>query len=257
MNNKPRVDRESHITVSRKWIVRALAVASIAGGSVLMAQWPVQQFTVGGTATLSPPPSTSVTYDLDYTGAAVTRTWDSGKTTHLSGFSWALCPANYGGERLIVKFVGHRERSGNADNFIARLSAVCRRYGPDQAWVPYGVADHPPDDDTKLLYSREYKSGAMATEVEVGGNGDNVPVGVRLRVNRNEYVKDIELLYRISTTSGLGSTLQDTGYMTGLSGDVEELQCPANYAMTGVRVKHSTDSGKLRVFQIECHRLVH
>jgi hypothetical protein len=45
--------------------------------------------------------------------------------------------------------------------------------------------------------------------------------------------------------------------MMGLSGTDENLECPANYAMSGVRVKHSTDSGKIRIFQIECHRLVH
>jgi hypothetical protein len=242
---------------SKKWLAGAAAAMIVAGGSALMAQLPVKQFAESWAATTSSSSAAAVTYDLDYTGSAVTRTWDSGKTKNLSSYSYALCPANYGGERLIVKFVGHREPSSNADNFIARLSAICRRYGADQGWVPYGVADNPPDDDTKLLYSGSYKSGAMATEVEVGGNGDNVPVGVRLQVNRNEYVKDIRLLYRISTPSGLGSSLQQTVAMTGLSGDQEDLQCPANYAMSGVRVKYSTDSGKLRVFQIECHRLVH
>jgi hypothetical protein len=201
--------------------------------------------------------SSTATYDLDYTGDAVTRMWDSGKTKNLSSFSYALCPANYGGERLVVKFVGHREPSANLDNFIARLSAVCRRYGADQGALPYAVADNPPDDDTKLLSSADYKSGAQSTEVEVGGNGDRVPVGVRLQVNTNEYVKDIQLLYRVATTTGLGSARQETKTMTGLSGHDEVRECPTDYAMSGVRVKYSTDSGKIRVFQIECHRLVH
>jgi len=227
------------MTLSRKWITGAIAFATIAGSSVLAAQ-----------------SSTAVTYDLDTTTVATTRTWDSGKTTNLSPFSSVHCPADYGGERLVVKFVGHREPSSNADNFIARLSAICRRYAADDGAFPYGVADVPPDDDTKLLYSGSYKSGAMATEVEVGGNGDRIPVGVRLQVNRNEYVKDIQILYRLAYPDGLFSP-QVTGTMTGLSGDDEELQCPTNFAMTGVRVRYSTDSGKARVFQIECHRLVH
>jgi hypothetical protein len=200
--------------------------------------------------------SSTATYQLDYTADAVTRQWDSGKTKNLSSFQYALCPANYGGERLIVKFVAHREPSANLDNFIARLSAVCRRYGADQGWVPYGVADNPPDDDTKLLSTADYKSGAMSTEVEVGGNGDRVPVGVRLQVNQNEYVKDIQILYRVATATGLGSARQETKTMTGLSGHDEVRECPADYAMSGVRVKYSTDSGKIRLFQIECHPLV-
>jgi hypothetical protein len=196
----------------------------------------------------------NVTYDLDYLAAPITRTWDSGKTTHLSGYNSALCPANFGGERLIVKFVSHRE-SNSLDNYPARLSAVCRRYGADQGGISYAVADLPPDDDTLLLYSVNYLSGAMATEVSPSGNGERVPVGIRLQVNPNEYVKDIQIHYRSSYTFGLGTRFT-TPVMTGLTGTDEDLECPTDYAMTGVRVKHSTDSGKLRVFQIECHRLV-
>jgi hypothetical protein len=196
----------------------------------------------------------NATYDLDHLAPPITRTWDSGNTTSLSGYTFALCPANFGDERLIAKFVSHRELN-SLDNYPARLTAYCRRFEPDVGAIPYSAA-FPTDDRTVLLYSVDYLPGAMSTVVDPGGNGDRIPVGVRLQVNPNEYVKDIQIMYRIATDNGLGAALQFTGPMTGLSGTDEDLECPADYAMSGVKVKHSTNTGKLRVFRIECHPLV-
>ena len=54
MSNKPRADKGPHITLSRKWIAWAVAVASMCASSMLMAQWPDQHFTVDGAGNISP-----------------------------------------------------------------------------------------------------------------------------------------------------------------------------------------------------------
>src|SRR5262249_55952852 len=141
-----------------------------------------------------------VTYDLVETGDAFTHSWNSGQDKQLSGYKSIKC----GDERLLVAFAGFREPSLNLDNFVTELSAVCRRYGPNQGQVPYGVTDSPPKDNTIQLFSAKHRdSPSLKTEVEVGRNGDSVPTGVHLEVNANEYVKDISFIYRRSETTGL------------------------------------------------------
>ena len=202
-----------------------------------------------------------ITYDLVETGSATTRSWNSGQDKHLSDYVTIKCPEQFGDERLLVAFMGFREPSLNADNFITELSATCRRYGPNQGWVPYGVADLPPVDNTKRLFSAKHRTPSVKTAVPVGGNGNFVPIGVHLEVNTNEYVKDISIIYQVSYPTGPGGSEQDTAGMTGLSANgsekAKDLKCPADFALTGTNVKYSTDSGKIRVFQIECRQLVH
>jgi DNA-binding beta-propeller fold protein YncE len=202
-----------------------------------------------------------ISFDLVETGSATTRTWNSGKDKHLSDYKTITCPEEFGNERLLVAFKGFREPSLNADNFITELSATCRRFGPDQGWVPYGVADLPPVDNTKRLFASKHRDDSVKTEVPIGGNGNFVPNGVHLEVNSNEYVKDINIIYQVSYPTGLGGSVQHTVGMSGLSGNGSErsvdLKCPADFALTGTKVKFSTDDGKIRVFQIECRRLVY
>jgi DNA-binding beta-propeller fold protein YncE len=201
-----------------------------------------------------------ITYDLVETGPATTRIWNSGKDKNLSGFKSVNCE-EFGDERLMVAFKGFREPSLNLDNFVTELSATCRRFGPNQGWVPYGVADLPPKDNTKQLFTAKHRDGGVKTEVQVGGNGNFIPNGVHLEVNTNEYVKDFKIIYQVSFPTGLGGSVQYTGGMTGLSGNGKEesvdLNCPTDFALTGTNVKYSTDNGKIRVFQIECRQLVH
>jgi len=207
-----------------------------------------------------PTVTAGVTYDLVETGNAITRTWDSGKTNNLSNFVSIKCPENYGNERLLVAFKGFREPSANLDNFVTQLRGVCRRYGPDQGGLPYAVADNPPMDNSKLLFTADHRSPRTETEVLVGGNGDRVPMGVNLKVNTNEYVKDIKIIYKVSYNSGLGGSEQTTTALTGLKGSGSnksvDLRCPTDYALTGTSVKYSTNNGKIRVFKIDCRRLV-
>ena len=208
-----------------------------------------------------PTVAAGITFDLVETGSATTRTWNSGKDKHLSDYRTIECPEEFGNERLLVAFKGFREPSLNADNFITELSATCRRFGPDQGWVPYGVADLPPVDNTKRLFTSKHRDESVKTEVPVGGNGNFVPNGVHLEVNINEHVKDINIIYQVSYPTGLGGSVQHTADMTGLSGNGSEtsvdLKCPADFALTGTNVKFSTDDGKIRVFQIECRQLVY
>jgi len=203
------------------------------------------------------PSALTVSYDLDETGGTSTATWNSGDTTQLSGFAGVNCPDNVGSERLVVKLTASREPSSNLDNFIARLTATCRKYVADDP-LPYGVA-FPTTDDTLVVYTEPHNTPGASTEVVIGGNGVNVPTGVRLKVNELDgYVKDVKLLYRVAASTGLTSAVQETAYITGLSGtERPRMECPTDYALTGIKVNHSLNSGKIRNFRIECNRLVH
>jgi DNA-binding beta-propeller fold protein YncE len=195
-----------------------------------------------------------VTYDLLETGAVFTHSWSSGQDKQLSGYKSIKC----GDERLLVAFAGFREPSLNLDNFVTELSGVCRRYGSNQGRIPYGVADLPPKDNSIRIFSAKHRdSPSLKTEVEVGGNGNSVPTGVHLEVNANDYVKDINFIYRRSETTGLAKAEANTRPMAGLSGKGVDLRCLEDFALTGADVKYSMDNGKIRVFEIKCRQLVH
>lgn len=197
----------------------------------------------------------TVTYDLDDSGAPVTKTWLSGNTNSLSGFQGVSCADQAGNERLLVKLQGFREPSLNQDAFVARLRATCRNYEANNP-LPYAVG-FPVVDETDLVFTSDHRSDSGTSEVVIGGNGDNVPVGVRLKVNEADgYVKDFDVMYMVATSGGLIS-LQNTAYAMGLSGTEKTLTCPSTtQALTGVKVNFSTNSGKIRQFRIECNKLV-
>jgi DNA-binding beta-propeller fold protein YncE len=191
-----------------------------------------------------------VTYDLVDPAFFTPPVWNSGKDKHLSDYKSVKC----GDDRLLVAFTGFREPKSNLDNFVTQLGATCRRYGPNQGSLPYGIADSPPNDDSKTLFTSDHRDGPLKTLV-----GDFVPTGVHLEVNTNEYVKDIRIIYRHAQSTGLEAEAR-TAAMADLPGNgsekTKDLRCPDDFALTGADVKYSTD-GKIRIFQIECRQLVH
>jgi hypothetical protein len=198
----------------------------------------------------------TVTYNLDDNTPTNNQTYDSGNNSQLSGWEGVLCSAQAGSERLLVELQGVREPSSNADNFIARMRATCREYETDPA-LHYNVAS-PSNDETDTVFSEDHRlTDDGATEVEIGGNGVNVPVGIRARFNDTDnYMKDVRLLYRVSGPNGLGS-LQLAPYAMGLTGGEHTMQCPTDYALTGVEVRYSTNNGKVRAIRAKCSLLVH
>lgn len=197
----------------------------------------------------------TVTYDLDDTTPTTNAPYVSGNTNSLSAWQGVLCSDQPGTERLLVKLQGFREPSGNADNFVARLRATCRNYAANDP-LPYNVG-FPTIDDTDLVFTSDHRADNGVAEVVIGGNGDYVPVGIRTKFNNTDnYMKDFQMLYRVSYSTGLG-TLQDTAYAMGLTGGEHTLLCPTDYALTGVEVRYSTNKGKVRAIRAKCSLLVH
>jgi hypothetical protein len=200
--------------------------------------------------------ASTVTYDLDDGTPTVSRTYDTGDTESLSAWQGVLCSAQAGTERLLVKLQGFRERSGNADNFVARMRATCRNYAANDP-LPYNV-DFPTSDETDLVFTSNYRSDSGASEVTIGGNGDKVPVGIRVKFNdADNYLKDFQMLYRVAGNTGLGSALQSASYAMDLTGTEHTLECPEDYGLTGVEVRYSTNKGKVRAIRAKCSLLVH
>ncbi|HEX7838146.1 MAG TPA: hypothetical protein VF469_11815 [Kofleriaceae bacterium] len=201
--------------------------------------------------------ASTVTYDLNDGAPTDNEPWDSGVTKSLSAWQGVLCSDQIGSERLLVKLEGFREPSLNADNFVARLRATCRNYAANDP-LPYSVG-FPVVDETDLVFTSDHRDTDSGTaEVVIGGNGDDVPTGIRVKFNDFDgYLKDFQMLYGVAFTTGLESPPQHTSYAMGLSGTEHTLQCPTDFALTGVEVRYSTNTGKVRVIRGKCSLLVH
>lgn len=199
----------------------------------------------------------TVTYNLDDGTPTSNVPWVSGKTQSLSGWVGVDCANQIGSERLLVKLKGWREPSLNADNFIARLTATCRNYEADNA-LHYNVG-FPVVDETDTVFTSDHRdTDTGSAEVVIGGNGNDVPVGIRIKANDADgYVKDFQLLYRVPFVDGLETgAAQSTSYAMGLGGTEHRLECPTDEALTGVQVRYSTNTGKVREIRARCNQLV-
>jgi hypothetical protein len=201
--------------------------------------------------------ASTVTYDLDDGAPTDNEPWDSGVATQLSPWKGVLCSDQIGSERLLVKLQGFREPSLNLDNFVARLRATCRNYAADDP-LPYSVG-FPVVDETDLVFTSDHRDTDTGTaEVVIGGNGDDVPVGIRVKFNDFDgYLKDFQMLYRVAFDTGLEVPVQNTSYAMDLGGSEHTLLCPTDFALTGVEVRNSTNTGKVRVIRAKCSLLVH
>jgi len=201
--------------------------------------------------------ASTVTYDLDDGLPTANVPWVSGKTSSLSGWVGVDCSNQIGSERLLVRLKGWREPSLNLDNFVARMTATCRNYEALPVWH-YAVG-FPVVDETDTVFSSDHRdTDTGAAEVVIGGVGNDVPVGIQVKVNELDgYVKDFKLLYRVPFVDGLESgAAQATSYAMELGGTEHTLECPADNALTGVQVRYSTNTGKIREIRARCNVLV-
>jgi hypothetical protein len=200
--------------------------------------------------------ASTVTYDLNDGPPTDNEPWDSGVTKSLSAWQGVLCSDQVGSERLLVKLEGFREPSLNADNFVARLRATCRNFAANDP-LPYNVG-FPVVDETDLVFTSDHRDTDSGTSEVIVDSNANVPVGIRIRVNELAgYLKDFQMLYRVAFTTGLENVLQNKSYAMDLPGTEHTLTCPTDFALTGVEVRYSTNTGKVRAFRARCSLLVH
>ncbi|HXU83179.1 MAG TPA: hypothetical protein VN914_17410 [Polyangia bacterium] len=191
-------------------------------------------------------------WDLDDSGSAWYSTWDSGDTSSLSGWEKVTCTVTYGDNYLLRELEAFKEPSSNADNFVARLRATCSEYedvlGNYVTDLGGGTAS--------TVFSGNYRTPGAT--VEVSEAFGTLPVGVSLVVNPNSYVKDVKMRWVEDPSGGSNwdfNNVHVTAGATGYSGDPVALTCPDAYVITGVGVRYSTNTGKIRQFRIYCREL--
>jgi hypothetical protein len=182
--------------------------------------------------------------------------WNSGNTSNLSAWQSVMCTQTYGQDWLLTGMRGYDDNTF-PDDFVARLDVTCSHFWND----PHALYSYYPDGQEHadvLLYSGDYKAGATAASVFQFGT--MLPAGVELYVNPNSYVNSVRLLYVRTMGDFLGDygSPGRTGWTStgGIPGtQLVTLLCPDQDVMTGIAVRYSTTSGKIRDLKIYCRSL--
>ena len=179
--------------------------------------------------------------------------WNSGITTNLSAWQTVRCDSLHTIEHFVVGFDGFRDK-GSLDNYLARLEVKCGPYA-DMGEGPVGYNNFEWDGTSveHLLLSSSYQD--LGSSALYGLN--HYPIGIHLRVNANNYVKDLQLLYGWNMGGWIGDygTPDELGWITGFSGTEVELMCPDQTVLVGVAARTSTGNGKIRRLKIYCREL--
>lgn len=180
--------------------------------------------------------------------------WDSGITTNLSIEQGVTCAATYGSSYLLTRLRGWREPAGNLDNFVARLKARCTEYNPVSYYMQQDTNTHVYEQVYSDTYdsSRDGISAIDATTV--------VPTGLRIALDPNsDYVKDVALLHGHFVNNGgfnyidnYASPHQEEWAMGIAGSNTRTLDCPDQFVMAGVKVRYSTNNGKIRYLKVFC-----
>src|SRR5262249_19162639 len=104
------------------------------------------------------------------------KIWDSGNTSHLSGWEGVGCTTDHGEDYLIAALEIADEPTSNWDAFVARIEATCREYYSDanDNYIPTG------NEDDALVYSSNNRGNSHYHYVPYG---EYYAGGVKLRVN--------------------------------------------------------------------------
>ncbi|HYQ01860.1 MAG TPA: hypothetical protein VER96_24470 [Polyangiaceae bacterium] len=181
--------------------------------------------------------------------------YDTGNTIQLSSWESVNCIGNVGGDNeLITAISAYKEPSSNLDNFVDKLNIRCVKYETSD-FDQYEPGFDPPITTNVFTGPNPRLPG---TTVITPQQQNTVSTGVRLVVNANDYVKDVKLRYTVwYGTNFTGGSTVTTGGATGYSGTEVTKDCPSGSVLTGIAVRYSLNSGKIRQFKLLCHELTH
>lgn len=183
--------------------------------------------------------------------------WSSnGHANHLSGWRGVDCPERIGQQpQLLGSLRLYKEPVTNLDNFIGRLQAGCMPFR--QIW-PSGFDPMGLGVEYLQLFNRNARSARNTTSVPVHGPGGvgETAVGLRLTVNNNSHVKDIQFLsQRVQGGAIPTSNPTISPAATGYGGSVETLECGPGKVLSGMRLQYDDRNGKIRRLQIYCRAI--
>lgn len=173
--------------------------------------------------------------------------WSSGKTSDLSAWKVFDC-SSYGPDYFLRALEVFKEPSSNLDNFIARMDGQCA-VGPVTGATSTGdtvifTADHR-DDSARMDSFHKWLNYSSPT-----GYWDTPAEGIRLVVNKNEYVKNLRFEYR--NWSAYAGTYSYAFDESAYGGSAETLMCDEGWIVTGVKLRYDTTKGKIRDFKVMC-----
>jgi hypothetical protein len=182
-----------------------------------------------------------------------TPEWDSGITTNLSSWAYVRCDTLHNSNYLVTRLQGYPDK-GSLDNYLARLEVQCGEY------QNYGF------ESTGFWFRQNgtYAEHLLVSSSYDDPQGDSLlystsgyAAGIKLRVNVNNYVKDMELLRVMDQGGWLGDygTPGEGWWITNFSGTEVELLCPDQTVMIGISARTSTGNGKIRRIRVHCRAL--
>jgi hypothetical protein len=196
-----------------------------------------------------------VTSDALWTiGPTVTTVeWDSGSTNNLSAWKSITCTSSYGDDYLLTDLRAYKEPLANLDNFIAKLRGTCSEYTDTN-----GNYEQNGSSSSETVFTANHRTPGTRVSVD----DDRYPIGVFLVKDwGNNYIKNVSVLSVEDQGGVLGpyanpfaTTLAFTNLNHVTGGDVT-LQCGDQKVMTGLKLKHSTNTGKIRRIRIFCRSL--
>lgn len=187
--------------------------------------------------------------------------WDSTVTTNLSAWQSVMCVQDYGNNFLPTQITGWIDK-GSMDQYLARAEVTCTQYvgtPSSPSYVPTGV------EHTQLLMSSSYDGSGIPADI-FASSSDAIPAGVHLGLNSGgDYLQDLQILFvhpqrdpYLLASYGTPDATEPTPIILHLKGyEMQERQliCPDQQVMSGVAVKTSTGSGKVRALKIYCRPL--
>ncbi|WP_437766771.1 hypothetical protein WMF27_22795 [Sorangium sp. So ce281] len=182
---------------------------------------------------------------------AVNVLWDSGIGVNLSAWRSIHCHLDHGPGYMLTDLSAFQAPLVNPDNFIARMTGLCREFDLPNVTLPRTGAIA-----AELLFTApSFGPGPLNAQIPVA----NYPTGLELKVNAaNTYVKDVRITYAPRNAANTALDLASpshTSWATGYAGNKVTLSCPAQQVLAGVDVRHDVGDGKIRVLEIHCRAL--
>lgn len=181
--------------------------------------------------------------------------YNTGNTKDLSKWNSVNCVGNVGGDNELITALGvYKEPPANLDNFVDKLNITCTKYETSSGGQYQPAPD--PSITTNVYTGPKPRLPGVSLKTPFGQN--IVSTGVMLVVNTNSYIKDIKLRYKVwNGTDFAGGSVVNTGGATGYSGAEHAVDCPNDSVLTGIAVRYSLNSGKIRQLKALCHALTH
>jgi len=197
--------------------------------------------------------------------------WSTSKASGLTPLS-VNCTTLSGGDQhsLLAGVAGFKERSRNADRFIASLNVDCIKYVEfGGRYVQFSARD---TDISTTTLTNNLTFRTSSGEIPIRLEGRQVPIGMIVYHHGKKYVMNLQIIwgleengvvsdYRDWSDNYTGATLTDYPQVPRLTlappfgvNRSRSLVCPSQNVIKGLRITQSSN-GKIRSVGLDCQLL--